>query len=174
MKQILTLFICLSIVGSAFAQTSGEEAKRVILGRKKTDNGSNTGKDVVLGGDNRTDGRNYPTYPSYPSGTSRNQQIDQVNREYDVKVQSVRNNPHLSQAEKDRAIRDLNADRARRIRAINRSFDSNNDDRDNENYKTKKKSKGGNGNHYGWEKGKGNPHKNGGKNKSYKKDRDDD
>ncbi|MCW3073748.1 MAG: hypothetical protein JWP69_817 [Flaviaesturariibacter sp.] len=176
MKRILTLFICLGTFSSAFAQTSGEEAKRVILGRKKTDGGSNSGKDVVLGGDNRTDRGTSPNYPSYPDGSSRDQQVDQVNREYDAKVQSVRNNPYLSQAEKDRAIRDLNADRARRIRAIDRSFDTDRDnrDRDDNNYKKDKKYKKNNGNRYGWEKGKGNPHKNGGKNKSYKKDRDDD
>jgi hypothetical protein len=174
MKRILTLTIFLGTLGSAFAQTSGEEAKRVILGRKKSDNGSTSGKDVVLGGDNRTDRRDYPTYPNYPSGSSRDQQINQVNREYDAKIQSVRDNRYLSQAEKDRAIRDLNADRARRISAINRSFESNRDDRDDDNNYKKKKNKGNNGNHYGWEKGKGNPHKNGGKNKGYKKDRDDD
>lgn len=172
MKRILTLFICLGTIGSAFAQTNSEEAKRVILGRKKSDNGSNENKDVVLGGGNRRDTR---TYPTYPSGSSRDQQVDQVNREYDAKVQSVRNNPYLSQAEKDRAIRDLNADRARRIKAINRSFETSRDDRDDdENYKKNKKYKKNNGNRYGWEKGKGNPHRNGGKNKGYKRDRDDD
>jgi hypothetical protein len=58
----------------------------------------------------------------------------------------------------------LESDRARKIREINNRYSSN--DRDNA-YKYKK-NKANNGKHLGWEKGKGNPHKNGGKVKGKK------
>ncbi len=161
MKKILTLLLAVGCLITVNAQTSKEEARRVILGQPKNSpqtSPSQNPRDVILGGGN-------PSTPStYPSG-SREAQIEQVNREYDIKIQSIRNNPNLTQAEKDRAIRQLENDRARRIRQINGEYSNTNDD----NYKTSK-NKGNNGKHLGWEKGKGNPHKNGGKVKNKNKD----
>ena len=158
MKKFITFLIALGAFVSVQAQTSREEARRVILGQpKNTDNGSRNDRDVILGGNSRTD------YPTYPGGSST--QVDQINRDYDNKIQSVRNNPYLSQAEKDRMIQQLERDRQRRIREINNSNNGgryNDDDRyDNKKYK---KHKSNNGKHKGWTKGKGNKHR----------DRDDD
>jgi hypothetical protein len=167
MKQILTLFICVAAFISVQAQTPQEEARRVILGQKKTDdrNSSPNGRDIILGGDRRVDEERGSRYPN---GT-REQQVDQVNREYDAKVQSIRNNPYLSSTEKERAIRQLNNDRTRRIKEIN---DRNNDRRRYENRSERdnddRYERHDNGKHKGWKKGKGNQ-------KKYKKhDRDDD
>lgn len=174
MKKIITLLLCTGVFASTFAQTSSEESRRIILGRKSGGSTSGTGtqstdpRDVILGRDDRRVEDSRGT--RYPSG-SREEQINQVNREYDYKIQSIRNNPSLSEAEKERMIRQLNADRTRRIREINgrsqnrtdrnRKYDRNDRD-DDDDYRDNKKNKGNNGNHYGWEKGKGNPHKNGG------------
>ena len=164
MKKIITLLFAVGIFATAQAQTKRDEARRVILqGKKDPNSTSQNPRDVILGGGNN--GGNYPTsYPgNYPTG-SREAQIDQVNREYDAKIQSIRNNPYLSQAEKDRQIRQLENARARRIRQINEQYNGNNDDDNDRNYKYgKKNGKHDNGKHLGWEKGKGNPHKNGGK-----------
>jgi len=164
MKKIITLVLAVASFAAVKAQTTKEEARKVILGESK---GSKTTpaqnpRDVILGGG--TNGGDRPTsYPgNYPSG-SREAQINQINREYDAKIQSIRNNRYLSQAEKDRAIRQLESDRARKIREINNRYYG---DRDNA-YKYKK-NKGNNGKHLGWEKGKGNPHKNGGSPKGKK------
>ncbi|HJW16219.1 MAG TPA: DUF1542 domain-containing protein [Flavisolibacter sp.] len=168
MKKLLTILFALGALVSAHAQTSKDQARRVILGQPKNAPNTSNPRDVILGGGNN--GGNYPnSYPgNYPSGSSQGQ-IDQVNREYDSKIQSIRNNPYLSQAEKDRAIRQLENDRARRIRAINgqngnysrkngkRHYDDDND----EQYEGRHD----NGKHLGWEKGKGNPHRKGGKGK---------
>ena len=176
MKKIITLFLCVSAVSAAFAQTSDkDEARRVILsggGAKKTDNDTRNSRDVIIGGDRRIyDERdrntNYPYPGNYPTSGSRQSQIDQVNRDYDAKIRSIRNNRELSNAEKERIIRDLNNDRTRMIRQIDGRYETGrrtedrrdrryDDDRDD-----RKKYKGNNGNHYGWEKGKGNPHKSG-------------
>lgn len=163
MKKITTLLLAIGSFIAVNAQTSKEEARRVILGEPKdapkTTPTTQNPRDVILGGGNN--GGNHPTsYPgNYPSG-SREAQINQINREYDAKIQSIRNNRYLSQAEKDRAIRQLESDRARKIRELNNHYYGKND-RDKA-YKSKK-NKGNNGKHLGWEKGKGNPHKNGGK-----------
>src|SRR5215203_839470 len=156
MKQLITLLIAAAAFVSVHAQSSKDEARKVILGQEK--GGSSTSRndrDIILGGGNET---NYPnSYPNnYPNG-SRQAEVDQVNREYDAKIRSIQNNRTLSQAEKDRMIRQLEQDRASRIRRINQ----------NEDYSYGKKGKdyekSNNGKHLGWEKGKGNPHKNGGK-----------
>jgi len=174
MKKLITLLFAAGTFVAVHAQTSKDEARRVILGQEKKGSSSTSrnGKDVVLGGGNET---TYPnSYPNnYPSG-SRQAEIDRVNREYDAKVWSIRNNNTLTPEEKSRMIRQLEQDRARKIRQINQS--------DGYGYGKKGKGYGKNNNpgkHLGWEKGKGNPHKNGGKPGKGKKwddddDRDDD
>jgi len=88
-----------------------------------------------------------------------------VNREYDAKIWSIRNNRTLSQQEKDRMIRQLEQDRQRRIQQITRNGHyryqtkgrKDRDDDDDDRYE--RNGKGNNGKHLGWEKGKGNPHR---------------
>jgi hypothetical protein len=159
MKKIATLILFLGSVVAVQAQTSRDEARRVILGQPK-DGGqstSQTGRDVILGGDN---GRN--TYPTnnYPYGN--NSSADQVNRDYDAKINSIRNNPYLSNEEKQRAISQLERDRQKRLKAINGNYSKKGRRNDNDDYNDDRKD---NGKHLGWEKGKGNPHKGKGKHK---------
>jgi hypothetical protein len=138
MKKFITLICCFGLFGSAFAQSDRDRAGSVILG----------------GG---SAGTSYPT-TQYPSG-SQQEEINAINREYDSKVASVQANGTLSQAEKDRVIRQLNAERARRIREVNRRYGQKVDDNDGTRKNKVKKNGKDNGNHYGWEKGKGNPHR---------------
>lgn len=162
MKKILTLLLVAGALTSVQAQTR-EDARRVILGGggNGSQNGGN-GRDVILGGGNNGD--NYPSYPgSYPSG-SRQAEIDRINRDYDNKIQSIRNNPYLSNEEKQRAIRQLERDRQQRIRQIdNYDRGRGNDDRYD---------RGNNGKHKGWNKKQKNKNWKKGKNKD--RDWDDD
>ncbi len=168
MKKFITLLIAFSTLATTFAQDSrSEEAKRVILGKKRdsrTNSPSQDPRDVVLDRDERRNGGSYPeTYP-YPNGGSREAQIDQINRDYDLKVQSIRNNPYLSADEKSRIIRRLNEERAERIRQVNYDYRYGNSrdkryDDDDDDYGKNKKYKKDNGKHLGWEKGRGNPHR---------------
>lgn len=157
MKKILTLLLVAGAFTAAQAQTSREEARRVILGGG-SGNGSNGGnRDVILGGG--SNGDSYPTYPgNYPSG-SRQAEIDCINRDYDNKIQSIRNNGYLSNGEKDRAIRQLERDRQARIKQVNGSYNRNRDrdDDDDDRYENRRN----NGKHKGWNKKQ--------KNKNWKK-----
>ena len=160
MKKILTLLIAFGAFGAVHAQSTKEEARRIVLGegKNKGTSRSESGRDIILGDGNDND-RNGRTYPSnYPS--SRQAQIEQVNREYDAKIYSIRNNNTLSQAEKERMIRQLEKDRNKKIKQIDNSYD---DDRYSKGKKNKSY-KSNNGKHKGWSKGKGNKHR----------DRDDD
>ena len=159
MKKIITLLLAGATVFSVNAQTSKEEARRVILGegnknRTNTGNGGTTQnpRDVILGRGGNNGNTDYPN--TYPSNGSREARIDAVNREYNNKIYSIRNNSTLSAAEKERMIRQLENDRARRIRQINNEYNDNNGNGNYENKKYKK-NKGNNGKHKGWTKGKG-------------------
>lgn len=169
MKKILTLLICVSAAAMASAQDTREmeDVRDIIFGERKdgTKRNDNRDRDVVLGRDDRR----YDERNRYPS-SSRSSEANRINREYDAKINSIRNNRHLSRSEKERAIRQLESDRNRKLRQLNersdnRRYDRDDDDRrysGNKNNKNKKykKGKGNNGNHYGWQKGKGNPHRN--------------
>ncbi len=174
MKKIFTLLLAGATVFSVNAQTSKEEARRVILGqgggsKTTTGNGGNTQnpRDIILGGGGNNGNTDYPN--SYPSNGSREARIDAINREYNNKIYSIRNNSTLSSAEKERMIRQLENDRARRIRQINNEYNENNNSNGNTGNKKYKKNKSNNGKHKGWTKGKGNQKK---QNRDY--DGDDD
>jgi len=146
MKKIITLLIAAGAVVSVHAQTSKDEARRVVLGEPKngTSTTSRSGRDVVLGGENTG---SYPNNRNYPYG-SKEAQAEQINREYDSKINSIRNNVYLSQSEKQKMIAQLEKDRAKKLRALNgtkkgKDCDNNDDHHDN-------------GKHKGWTKGKGN------------------
>ncbi|HVE60848.1 MAG TPA: DUF1542 domain-containing protein [Chitinophagaceae bacterium] len=157
MKKMLTLFTCIAAFAFAQAQTPQEEARRVILGERKTSDRdrSPNERDIILGDDRRVYDERGTRYPN----STREQRIYEINREYDAKVQSIRNNHYLSSAEKQRMIRQLNNDRARQIQEINNRYG----DRRYENRRGKdyddRYERGNNGKHKGWEKGKGNQKK---------------
>ena len=168
MKKILTLLIAAGAVVAVNAQTSRDEARRIILGDGSNSGGKNSstkGRDVILGGGGSgNDTRTYPN--SYPGTNSRQSQIDQINREYDAKIYSIRANSHLSEAEKERAIRQLENDRKQRIREINQYSNSNsNRYKNGKNHGSCDDDRHDNGKHKGWTNGKGNQKKN--KNKGY-------
>ncbi len=160
MKRILTLLLATGAVLSLHAQ-SREETRRVVLG-DRTDNGtynSRNDRDVVLGRGNNE------RYPNGNYSNNRQYEIDRVNREYADKINSIRNNRQLNNAEKERTIRQLERDRQQRIAEINRGYNDRNDRRyDDDRYsrgEQARHAKGNNGKHKGWYKKE--------KNKNWKK-----
>jgi hypothetical protein len=137
MKKFITLLLAISFISAANAQSRKiEEARRVVNGQPQQE-------------ERRVYDEQGVRYPdSYPVNNS--SEIDRVNRDYDYKIQSIRNNPNLNSEEKARIIRQLEKDREKKIRSISKSY--NDDD--------KKKYKSNNGKHKGWTKGKGNQKKN--------------
>lgn len=161
MKKILTLLIAAGAFVTLHAQ-SREETRGVILGSPK-DNGSYGGRDrdVILGGGNNSQYPNYPNNGNY--GNNRQYEADQINREYNIKIQSIRENRYLSNQEKTRAIRQLEQDRQQRMAELSRQYDNNNGRYDDGRYDNDNRNdRRDNGKHKGWYKnGKGNSWKNG-------------
>jgi Ni/Co efflux regulator RcnB len=160
MKKIITLLITFGAFATSFAQSpTTDKAKKVITKEPR-----NT---TSYPNDRRVDDETSTRYPT--SSTSREAEINDINRKYDAKIQAVRVNPILSSAEKERRIRDLEYERAQRIREVNnRYYGSTGGSNDGDYSKNKNKNKAyktNNGKHLGWEKGVGNPHKTGGSTK---------
>ncbi len=152
MKKIVTLLITFGTFATSFAQSPTiDKAKEVITKEPRNTSYPN---DRRVGEDSR-----------YPTSTSRDAEINDINRHYDSKIEAVRRNPLLSSEEKERRIRELEYERAQKLREIKKRYYG------NDNTYNKNKSKGKNkaygkkdnpGKHLGWEKGKGNPHRTGG------------
>ena len=143
MKKFFALLITFGAFTAAFSQSRKiEEARRVINGETKEE---------------RTVSRDESSrYPESPA--SREEETDKIYRQYDRKIEAVRNNPLLSSEEKEKRIRDLQYERDRKIRENNDRYTSN-----KKHHSKNKKFKKNNGKHLGWEKGVGNPHKSGNK-----------
>jgi hypothetical protein len=166
MKKIITLLIAAGSFVAVHAQKSKDEARGIILGGGSNSGGgtsSRQGRDIILGGgnDNTANYPNYPTYPNSYPGTngSRQAQVDQINREYDAKIYSIRNNGTLTQSEKERMIRQLEKDRQQRINEISRNSGKGYSKRGKNCDDDRYESKSNNGKHKGWSQGKGNQKK---------------
>ena len=154
MKHILNLLIAFGAFATSFAQSrTTERAKEVITKQPR-----NTGS---YPNDRRVEDGTSSRYPT--TSTSREAEINDINRRYDAKIQAVRANPILSAEAKETRIRELEYERAQKIREINNRYRGNDGTYSKNKNKDKNKSyKTNNGKHLGWEKGKGNPHRTGG------------
>ena len=135
MKRRLITFSFILLTLGASAQTSREEARRVILG-----GGERTGS--------RTETPSSSDRSIFRPRTanSSNAQVNEINREYDRKIQSIRNNNTLSSAEKERTIRQLERDRDQKIRQVTNNGDrvrkDKNKNHKNGKYRNQKNKKG--------------------------------
>lgn len=153
MKKILAILLAAGAYSGALAQSSTTERAKDIIYGEPTPGKTTKSKDIKTGEDRDIFGRRTTSYPS-----SREGRIDRVNREYDEKIQSIRNNRRLSSSEKEKMIRVLNEERAREIRAINgnyKQYDGRQKDKKFKHHKHKNKYKDHPGKHKGWSKGKG-------------------
>jgi hypothetical protein len=114
MKKIFTLLFTTAMLSTAFAQYGQKDQRD-----RSRDN------DVYASNDNRGNdhyGKGYGTYVF--SAREKNMQIAQINREYDYKIQSVKNKPFMAWFQKKRQINALEAQRDAEICQVNDKFNS--------------------------------------------------
>jgi hypothetical protein len=116
MKKIFTLLVAVGIITFAQAQAGyGQHS-----GRDQRNSPSTVEKDYHNGYDNGRDGGDYDNDRNYNGIISPERQrdlaIDRINREYDFKIQNVRDNFFKSRSQKRRQIRFLNDQREQEIR----------------------------------------------------------
>jgi hypothetical protein len=117
MKKIFTLLFATAMLSTAFAQY-GQKDQR--------DRDNNKSNDVyVSNNDHGYDRHNNVFYGGYVfSPRERDMQIFQINREYDYKIQSVKNKYFMSWFQKMRLIRNLEAERDNEIHEVMHKFNS--------------------------------------------------
>jgi hypothetical protein len=114
MKTIFTLLFSMAMFSTTFAQY-GQNGQR----------DRNKDNDVYTSNDNRGydhHDRNYGGYTFTPR--ERDMQIAQINREYDYKMQSVKNKPFMGWFQKKRIINNLEAQRDEEIAQVIQKFRS--------------------------------------------------
>lgn len=112
MKKVFVLLFCLGAMTTVFAQGGygRKESGDVILGQR---NGS-----VYNKNDHRYDG--------YMSPRERDAKIAQIKREYQWKIQSVKKDRYLRNAQRKRQVRFLENERDAKIRAVWQLYNSRN------------------------------------------------
>lgn len=121
MKKIFTLLFSTALLSTAFAQYGQKDQK---------DNGrdvyaSNAGRDNDRhDNDFGKGGRGYERGTYVFTLREKNMQIEQIYREYNYKIQSVKNKPFMAWFQKKRMIDNLEAQRAAEICQVNDKFNS--------------------------------------------------
>ena len=118
MKTIFTFFLAVGLISMAQAQSGYDKKSR--NDRRNNPSSVEKGRDVyadrsIHDNDRRYNGIMSPT-------RQRDLAIARVNREYDWKIQKVRNNHYKSRSKKKRQIRSLNDQRQREISRIYYEF----------------------------------------------------
>ncbi len=130
MKKMITLFASVMLVASAFAQYNpGKQNDRDYKDEREREVVYNDGR--YHKEDNRRNDR-------YASGKrERDIQIAQINREYDYRINAVRNKWFTSKNKKQRILRQLEEDRRAEIRNVYAKY--NNQSRGREEYDRRRK-----------------------------------
>jgi hypothetical protein len=111
MKTIFTLLFTMAMLSTTFAQHGQRDRNK--------DNDVYVSNDN-LGYDNHN--KNYGGYIFTPR--ERDMQINQINREYEFRIQSVKNKPFMGWYQKKRIINNLEAQRDEDIARVIRKFRS--------------------------------------------------
>ena len=121
MKKVFALVLALGAMTAVFAQRGYDHG--------------NESRDVILGQQNRSVYNNNRGNDGYYSSKERDEQIERINRSYNWKIQSVRNDRYLRKSEKKREVRLLENERDARIREVIERYNYYNNSR---NYRTKR------------------------------------
>lgn len=117
MKKIFTLLFSTALLGTAFAQYGPKDQR-------------DNGRDVYASNADRDNGRYDSDFRRGGRGTyvftlrEKNVQIEQIYREYNYKIQSVKSKPFMAGFQKKRLIDNLEAQRAAEICQVNDKFNS--------------------------------------------------
>jgi Ni/Co efflux regulator RcnB len=130
MKKLFTLLAAVTMLLAVQAQNGSRDNR----GNGQNDQQKNQRDNQNgYGNDNIEKNRSYDNDDRYNNGNSnfernKGQRIAQINREYEYKIQKVKNSRFMSRSEKKRQIRFLEEQRQQEIRRINFSSNRNRSD----------------------------------------------
>lgn len=123
MKKIFTLLVSTAMLSTAFAQYGQKDQRD--KGRDDQVYASNSNRDNDRYDKNYgKDGRGYERGTYVFTLREKNMQIEQIYREYNYKIQSVKNKPFMAWFQKKRMINNLEAQRDAEICQVNDRFNS--------------------------------------------------
>jgi hypothetical protein len=140
MKKIITVLFCTAVFTSAFAQTNRHDADDRNKNVNPTWNSNNNqkGYDNDHDRDNRSGAydkryNNNNGYQNNNYNSQRNIQIQRITQQYDYRIQQVSYNRSLNRRQKERAIAQLQAEKAQALNSIYTQNNNRNvyNDRDN-------------------------------------------
>ena len=111
MKKVITLLFSLGLFATSFAQYD----------QRKNDNGWNKRNDEYATSNRQYDSR---WNDNVFSARERDFQIDKINRDFNYKVDRIRNDRFMRRREKRFAIREAENERAKQIQWVNATFRS--------------------------------------------------
>ncbi|MFM6926266.1 MAG: hypothetical protein ACKOU7_12245 [Ferruginibacter sp.] len=123
MKKIFTLLVSTAMLSTAFAQYGQRDQRN----RENNDQvyAANTGRDYDRHDNSYgKDGRRYERRTYVFTFREKNMQIDQIYREYNYRIESVKNKPFMSWYQKRRLVNNLEAQRDAEICQVNERFNS--------------------------------------------------
>lgn len=120
MKKIFTLLFAVGMVAAAQAQPGNRDTRQADQRNWNNDDESFISINVSFDNDNRFgNGR-------YSNERKRNMEIAKINREYDRRIQKVKNSYFMSRFEKQRKINFLQQQRQQEIRMVYAKFNKRN------------------------------------------------
>ena len=140
MKKIFTFIVSTTLFTSAFAQYNNsnqhdhsyDKSKDVAVtdSRNQNDHGYNKGNDAGTNANwNKKDDNSYNDNYAF-SNRDRDMQIMKINREYNYKIQDVKNNVFMNRFKKQRVISMLEAQRNDEIQKVYAKFNNRHDRHD--------------------------------------------
>jgi len=129
MKKIFTLLVALGMFTLAQAQPgtrdnrNGDRKDNIPVDQRNPNKDYNNGRDIV---NDRTPYDNDRYDDRISPERRRDMEIAKINREYDYKIQRVKNNFFMNRWEKQRQIRFLQEERQREIRMVYIKFSKRN------------------------------------------------
>ena len=130
MKRIFTLVFALGTLAVAQAQPGSRDNRDnrqnvPVVIQPNDQRGYDNGRDVAYNHNDRND--------RFSMERRRNMEIAQINREYDFKIQKIRNSFFMSRFEKERQTRWLQEKRQREIKMVYYKYSDKRDDRHDRN-----------------------------------------
>jgi Ni/Co efflux regulator RcnB len=147
MKKIFTLAFALGIFAAAQAQPGSRDTRQTDrrddqpinqrdqqVDQRNQNNGYDNQRDVVIERNNPYNNDNRFDNGIMSPNRKRDMEIAQVNREYDYRIQKIKNSFFMSRWEKQRQVRSLEDQRQREIKMVYVKYSRRMDRNDDHNY----------------------------------------
>jgi hypothetical protein len=127
MKKIITMLFCTAVFSAAFSQSNHPEYNNTNNNPYWNSNGNQKGYQRDHDRDDDRRNNNVVYQNSNSSNRQRDIQVQRISQQFDSRIQQVMYNRSLNPRQKQYAIQELQAQKAREINGINSQYSYNNE-----------------------------------------------